>query len=160
MEERWAELPEARSGPVDMSLALLDALHQRWVAFLRTLPDAHFARTFNHPDVGHVTIDGAIALYEWHSRHHGAHIENGIRSRRERLARGRVGRACAAHRATRCRHEPRSLLLDGDEAIVGLMAMDLADDCRVPYFRRSVLRHLDCRNRSDRCCLSPGRRID
>src|SRR4029453_4912474 len=39
MEERWAELPEAKSGPVDMSLALLDALHQRWVAFFRALPD-------------------------------------------------------------------------------------------------------------------------
>ena len=78
MEERWAELPEAKSGPVDMSLALLDALHQRWVAFLRALPEADFARTFTHPDWGHVTIDGAIALYEWHCRHHGAHIELGL----------------------------------------------------------------------------------
>ena len=78
MEERWAELPEAKSGPVDMSLALFEALHHRWVTFLRALPAADFARTFSHPDWGHVTIDGAIALYEWHGRHHAAHIELGL----------------------------------------------------------------------------------
>ena len=78
MEARWAELPEAKSGPVDISLALLDALHRRWVTFLRALPDADCARTFNHPEWGQVTIDGAIALYEWHGRHHAAHIELGL----------------------------------------------------------------------------------
>jgi hypothetical protein len=76
-EDRWAELPEAKSGPVEMSLALLDALHRRWVAFLRALPDAEFSRTFSHPQWGAVSIDGAIALYEWHCRHHAAHIELG-----------------------------------------------------------------------------------
>jgi hypothetical protein len=78
MEERWAELPEAKSGPVDMSLALLEALHRRWVTFLRALPEAAFARTFKHPEWNDVTIDGAIALYEWHCRHHLAHIEQGL----------------------------------------------------------------------------------
>src|SRR5919204_2524476 len=34
-EARWAELPEAKSGPIDVSLMLLEALHRRWVAFLR-----------------------------------------------------------------------------------------------------------------------------
>src|SRR4029450_1995135 len=38
-EERWAELPEAKSGAVDPSLALLDGLHRRWIAFLRALPE-------------------------------------------------------------------------------------------------------------------------
>ena len=78
LEDRWAELPVAKSGPVEMSLALLAALHQRWVTFLRALPNADFARTFNHPDWGPVTIDGAIALYEWHCRHHAAHIEQAL----------------------------------------------------------------------------------
>ena len=78
MEERWAELPEAKSGPVELSLALLDALHTRWVTFLRALPAETFARTFAHPELGPVSIDGAIALYEWHCRHHAAHIEQGL----------------------------------------------------------------------------------
>ena len=79
-EDRWAELPDAKSGPVDMSLTLLDALHGRWVALLRALPDADFRKTYTHPDLGVVSLDEAIGLYEWHCRHHAAHIEHGIRS--------------------------------------------------------------------------------
>ena len=30
MEDRWAELPESKQAPIDVSLALLDSLHQRW----------------------------------------------------------------------------------------------------------------------------------
>src|SRR4029077_8427431 len=45
-ETKWAELPEAKSGPPDMSLALLDALHRRWVMFLRALTDADFAKVY------------------------------------------------------------------------------------------------------------------
>ena len=51
-EAQWAELPEAKSGPADMSLALLDALHRRWVMFLRALTDADFARAYVHPGLG------------------------------------------------------------------------------------------------------------
>src|SRR5262245_59475889 len=45
-EAKWAELPEAKSGPIGMSLDLLDALHRRWVAFLRGLPERDFRKTF------------------------------------------------------------------------------------------------------------------
>src|SRR3954469_20455651 len=62
-ESRWAELPEARTGPVDMSIALLDGLHQRWMAFLRGLPASEFAKAYVHPELGRVTLDEAIALY-------------------------------------------------------------------------------------------------
>jgi hypothetical protein len=80
-EQLWAELPEAKSGNVDMSLALLDALHRRWVTFLRALPDAAFSRVFVHPEWKRVTIEEAIAMYAWHCRHHAAHIEQGLRAR-------------------------------------------------------------------------------
>jgi hypothetical protein len=75
-EERWAELPEARTGDLAMSLDLLDALHRRWVAFLRALPEADFQKTFTHPEWGAVTIDRSIAMYAWHCRHHAAHVRN------------------------------------------------------------------------------------
>jgi hypothetical protein len=75
-EARWAELPEAKSGQVEMSLALLEALHCRWVAFLRALPEADFRKPFVHPDWGTVAVEESIALYAWHCRHHAAHIEN------------------------------------------------------------------------------------
>ncbi len=39
-EASWAELPEAREAPIGMSLDLLDALHRRWLAFLRAFADS------------------------------------------------------------------------------------------------------------------------
>ena len=77
-EAKWAELPEARSGPPEMSVALLDALHRRWLAFLRGLADADFARVYVHPELGKVSLDEALALYAWHCRHHTGHIEQGL----------------------------------------------------------------------------------
>jgi hypothetical protein len=82
-EQLWAELPEAKTGPVDMSLALLDALHRRMVAFLRGLPEADMQKPFTHPEWKRVTIDEAIAMYAWHCRHHTAHIEQGLRIARQ-----------------------------------------------------------------------------
>ena len=77
-EARWAELPEAKTGPAELSLTLLEALHRRWVAFLRALPDAQFGRAYLHPEMGRVTLDEAVALYGWHCRHHEGHIRLGL----------------------------------------------------------------------------------
>ena len=80
-EGAWAELPEARTAPVAISLDLLAALHRRWVAFLRALPAADFARTVVHPDWGLMTLDDLLAQYAWHGRHHTAHVRNGVGNR-------------------------------------------------------------------------------
>lgn len=72
-EDRWAEL--ADSGlPIDVSLKMSDAIHIRWSALLASMSDADFARSFIHPETGTWTLDGALALYAWHSLHHTAHI--------------------------------------------------------------------------------------
>jgi DinB family protein len=81
-EQLWAELPDGKSAPIDMSLALLEALHRRWVTFLRLLPDADFRRTFQHPEWGRVAIEEAVAMYAWHCRHHTAHIEQALTAAR------------------------------------------------------------------------------
>jgi uncharacterized damage-inducible protein DinB len=73
-EARWAELPDSRSVPIAISLALLDALHRRWVALLRVLPAADFQKTFRHPDMGLMTVDELLGVYSWHGRHHVAHV--------------------------------------------------------------------------------------
>jgi len=73
-EARWAELPDARTGPVEMSLTLLDALHVRWTALLRSLSEQDLARTFRHSELGPLRLDKVLALYAWHGRHHVAHI--------------------------------------------------------------------------------------
>jgi uncharacterized damage-inducible protein DinB len=73
-EDRWAELDDARTAPVEVSLALLDALHERWVRLLRSLAPADWKRTFRHPELGVVSLERNLALYAWHGRHHVAHV--------------------------------------------------------------------------------------
>jgi len=80
-ENVWANLDDARSAPINVSLDLLEALHLRWVLFLRSLKGGDFQRTFNHSEIGSVSVDKNIALYAWHGRHHVAHIT----SLRERM---------------------------------------------------------------------------
>ena len=73
-EKQWAELADVRLTPVEVSLSLLENLHARWTLLLRALEPAAFARTFRHPDIGLLTLDTQLGLYEWHGRHHVAHI--------------------------------------------------------------------------------------
>ena len=79
-EDKWAELYDARTAPVDASLQLLENLHSRWVVLLKAMSGAEFSRTFRHPELGLVRLDTNMALYAWHGRHHAAHI-TGLRER-------------------------------------------------------------------------------
>jgi hypothetical protein len=76
IESRWAELPDARGGPVGMSLNLLDALHVRWTLLLGLMQDTDFDRTYQHPEQPgrSIPLNEVLAMYDWHSRHHLAHI--------------------------------------------------------------------------------------
>ena len=74
LEDRWAELPEARTAPIELSLALLDSLHRRWNLVLRGIPPEQWKRTFRHPELGPMTLEKSLALYAWHGRHHVAHV--------------------------------------------------------------------------------------
>ena len=71
----WAELPDC-SGPPEASLQLLEGLHARWVATLRSLDRAALLRTLDHPEDGMLTVGRLIQSYAWHGRHHHAHIAN------------------------------------------------------------------------------------
>ncbi len=77
-EKAWAELTDAKSAPVTLSLGLLDGLHARWVILLRSMcdwaDDSAFAKTLQHPENGEMRLDTMLALYAWHCRHHTAHI--------------------------------------------------------------------------------------
>jgi hypothetical protein len=74
-EDRWGELPDAKGGDVELSLALIDALHARWVVMLRGLNVVDLQRTFYHPESKEVVqLDLNIGIYAWHSEHHLAHI--------------------------------------------------------------------------------------
>src|SRR5262249_35175659 len=74
MEDRWAELTDARTAPIDLSLNLLEALHKRWIILLRSLKGDDLKRTFQHSEYGPISLDRNVCLYGWHGRHHTAHI--------------------------------------------------------------------------------------
>lgn len=73
-EERWAELSDARTAPVEISLDLLECLHRRWVPLLNSLTPADWKRSFRHPRIGLAPLERSAALYAWHGRHHIAQI--------------------------------------------------------------------------------------
>jgi uncharacterized damage-inducible protein DinB len=75
-EAAWARLPDAQGGDVTVSLRLIDALHTRWVEFLRSLDSNDWLRAYTHPELGRVTLEVALQIYGWHSLHHTAHITN------------------------------------------------------------------------------------
>ncbi|MHB8217355.1 MAG: YfiT family bacillithiol transferase [Candidatus Sulfotelmatobacter sp.] len=73
-EDRWAQLADTQATPLEVSLTMLDSLHDRWVRLLRSLHPEEWKRTFRHPDLGLVSLEKNLALYAWHGRHHVAHI--------------------------------------------------------------------------------------
>jgi uncharacterized damage-inducible protein DinB len=79
-EAAWARLPDSQM-PIEVSLPLIEAVHARLVSLLESMSEADYQRTFRHPERGQVTLANNLALYDWHSRHHTAHIT----SLRERM---------------------------------------------------------------------------
>ncbi len=73
-EQTWAELPDARTLPVEVSLELLEGLHRRMVALFRSLTTEQWKRAYRHSERGLVTMERAASMYAWHCRHHAAHI--------------------------------------------------------------------------------------
>lgn len=80
-EAAWGELADARTEPLEPSLAVFAGLHRRMVALLRALPPGRFSARFLHPESGERDLDWWLQLYAWHGAHHIAQIE-GLRARR------------------------------------------------------------------------------
>ena len=72
-EDRWAELGDSKL-PVNVSLNLIESIHTRWSALLASMTDDDFEKKFIHPETGEWTLERALALYAWHSKHHTGHI--------------------------------------------------------------------------------------
>ena len=79
-EKDWAELPDAKTLPPEVSLAILDALHARWVAFLELARPEYFESQLHYPVMGDIPVDVLLEIYGWHGRHHTAHVL-GLRER-------------------------------------------------------------------------------
>lgn len=74
-EKAWAETPEVSGDPA-LSLAVLKALHGKWVVLLRGLSTKDLEKKFFHPDSKkHVRLDQVVATYAWHGEHHLGHVK-------------------------------------------------------------------------------------
>jgi hypothetical protein len=73
-QEKWAELLDARTGPVEVSLVLLESVHSRWVMLLRSMQPGQFATKLHHPEEGEIDLNWILQMYGWHGRHHVAHV--------------------------------------------------------------------------------------
>ena len=74
MEDRWAKLADTTNTPPEVSLSLMESLHDRWVRLLRSIEPSDWKRTFQHPELGLMPLEKTLVLYSWHGRHHVAHI--------------------------------------------------------------------------------------
>lgn len=73
-EKLWAELHDAKTLPVEISLELLEPLHRRWVALFESLKPEDWERGYNHTEGGPTNLAKVAGMYAWHSLHHVAHI--------------------------------------------------------------------------------------
>lgn len=75
-EDRWAELFDSKTAPIQLSLDTLKALHAKWTYFLKRLTQDDLNKSFIHPDGNEeVSLKENIGIYAWHCNHHYAHIE-------------------------------------------------------------------------------------
>ena len=74
-EERWAELADSKTMPIESSLKMLEGIHERWTVLLNSLTQSDLARTFVHPQSGQqFQLAENIGIYAWHCDHHLAHV--------------------------------------------------------------------------------------
>jgi hypothetical protein len=74
-EDRWAELSDSKSMPIESSIKILEGTHERWIELLKGMTKEQLSRSYIHPEHGReLRLDESAALYAWHGKHHLAHI--------------------------------------------------------------------------------------
>lgn len=75
-EVAWAELNDGKKENINLSIAILYAVHDRLVSLLKTLKPDDFNRVYYHPSAKReFTLAYLIGNYAWHGKHHLAHIK-------------------------------------------------------------------------------------
>lgn len=61
--------------PIEPSLQIIESVHQKWMFLLSGMKPADFMKTYFHPQhQATFTLQQALAIYDWHCRHHLAHV--------------------------------------------------------------------------------------
>jgi DinB family protein len=75
-QDKWASLEDAKNTPVEISLSLIEGIHQRFTILLNTLTQNDLQRAYIHPEYNkEFKLDEMIALYAWHGRQHYEHLK-------------------------------------------------------------------------------------
>lgn len=81
-QDLWSETDDAKYGPVEISLNLIEALHQRWSIFLKSLGEDDFQKAFYHPEYNKkIFLYESLAQYAWHGKHHLHHVKNVVKKK-------------------------------------------------------------------------------
>ena len=76
-QEAWGDLPDAKQTDIKHSLDILKGVHARWAHLLRSMSKDDFKKELKHPEFEtNLSLEGLLALYDWHCKHHFAHISN------------------------------------------------------------------------------------
>ncbi|MEL6562702.1 MAG: DinB family protein, partial [Bacteroidota bacterium] len=74
-EDQWALFADDESMPVEIGLSLIEALHQKWVYLLESFTETEWNKSYFHPeDEKRYQLRESLLVYQWHSKHHLAHI--------------------------------------------------------------------------------------
>jgi hypothetical protein len=74
-ENLWVRTADVSMIPINLSITLLFALHERWTILLQSITEQEWQRRIFHPEQKkELTIWELLAMYAWHGRHHTAHI--------------------------------------------------------------------------------------
>lgn len=73
-EAQWAEMADSKNAPIEISLKIIEGVHARWALLLNAMSEADYRREIYHPERGTMSLSSLLAMYEWHCRHHTAHI--------------------------------------------------------------------------------------
>jgi hypothetical protein len=80
-QDAWAQMPDTKNLPINLSFTILHAVHRRWYEILINITPEQWNRTVVHPEYNkQMTLWYLLGMYAWHSRHHTAHI-NSLRER-------------------------------------------------------------------------------
>jgi hypothetical protein len=81
-EGAWAEMVDYKSTDIHYSKSILEGLHARWYKVLKSMDIHDFHnRSYYHPESQKNYILGEVlGLYDWHCRHHIAHIKQALAS--------------------------------------------------------------------------------
>lgn len=75
-ENAWAQLPDTKILPINISITLLFSLHIRLYELLKNISEQDWSRTVFHPEhEKEMSIWYLLGMYAWHGKHHVAHLK-------------------------------------------------------------------------------------